>query len=202
MRSWIVCLVSLVALSAATGCGSKLKKDKVRTLQLGQTSEQQVRSMFGKPKVTDARSDGTGVTHLLRYDHVGGAAIAFYRIADVRYLVVDLHNDRLRGYLFASTNGGDSTKINKAAVASVQKGVTTRDDALRLLGEPAGRALPGTVVDDYKDAFGPGVTEIWAWTMVEGANGMMWSSVTVRLLMLKFDASGRVIETASRALKQ
>jgi outer membrane protein assembly factor BamE (lipoprotein component of BamABCDE complex) len=201
MRSAILSITALLLVSASTGCGSGLKSKNVRTLQLGQTTEKQIRGMFGKPKVVDARSDGTGRTLMLRNDHVGGAMIAFYRLADIRYLTVDLLNDRLRGYLFASTAGGDATKINKAALAALQAGMT-RDEVLRLLGEPAGRALPGTILDDYKDAFGPRVAEISAWTMVEGATGVMWGNVTVRLLLVKFDASGRVVETATRAVRQ
>jgi hypothetical protein len=38
--------------------------------------------------------------------------------------------------------------------------------------------------------------------MVEGANAMMWQDVTARLLLVKLDGAGRVVETATRAVQR
>jgi hypothetical protein len=200
VNRFIVMLACAMVLAGATGCGSGLKSKNVRTLQLGQTTEAQVRKMFGKPDMQEDRSDATGTGRIFRYDHVGGAVIALYRVADVRYLAVEVHNGRVRGWLFGSTAPGDSTKIREAAVPQVVKG-QSRDDVARLLGEPAGRALKGCLIVDYKDEFGPAVEEIWAWFGIKGASGAFWSQVKGRLYMVKFDGQGRVVETLNRAMR-
>lgn len=203
MRRAVPSIAFAVLLAWATGCGGPtLTKQNVRTLRLGQTAESQVRATFGKPTLAEERSDGASTGKLLQYRlSDGGVTIIGYRNVDMRLLVAEFFDDRLHAWLYFSTAGEDATKIRASAVPQLFKGRTTRDEALRLLGEPAGRALRGSRVPDYRAEFGPGVEEIWAWTAVDGAHGWAGQAVAARLLLVKFDAAGRVVDTVKRSLK-
>ena len=197
---WCACALVL-ALSA--GCANmKLTSGNTRRLQLGQTTEAQARGVFGKPQKVEERSDAGGASKLIRWLFNSGARSNIgYNMVDLRFLDVDFFNDRARAWLYVSTAPKDSTKIRSSALPLVVKGRTTRDEVLRLLGEPAGRALRGTLIPDYASEFGPGVTEIWQWAAVDGSSGWFVRNYSVRVLLVKFDASGRVVDTITRTIK-
>ena len=199
MRPLIVPLACVLLTACATGCGSRLNTKNVRTFRLGQTTDADLRAAFGKPDVTDERGDATGVSRVMRWRGEPGTP-GFTNLNDVRLLVAETYNGRLRGWIFASTApGGERSRFRESNVPRVVKGQTTREEALRLLGEPAGRALRGSLVPDYRDEFGPGVEEIWAWFSVAGS--VFKNEVNVREVLVKFDASGRVVDLVNRALK-
>ena len=203
MRRAVASLPLAVLLAWATGCGGPtLTKQNVRTLRIGQTTESQVRATFGKPTVAEERSDGASTAKLLQYKlSDGGVTIIGYRSVDMRLLVAEIFDDRLHAWLYFSTAGKDATKIRASAVPQLVKGSTTRDEALRLLGEPAGQARRGTRVPDYHAEFGRGVGEICAWTAIDGAHGWYGQAVAARLLLVKFDAAGRVVDVVNRSMK-
>ena len=200
MRSLIASLACVLVLTVATGCGTRLNKKHVRKFQLGQTPESSLHSAFGKPDVTDDRSDGTGVSRVMKWSGRGPDQL-FFKIPDVRVLIAESHNSRLRAWMYASSApGAEGTKIRKDAVPQIVKGQTTREEVVRLLGEPAGKALRGTLMADYQREFGPGVDQIWGWVNFEGSV-FLGADVTVRILLVKFDASGRVVDTIMRSRK-
>ena len=203
MRCAIWCVVG-VLLAMSTGCAeSKLTRANVRKVQLGQTTEGQLVATFGKPDLSEERSGSAGTSKLMRWRlNSGGDSMFGYRSMDLRYLVADAYNGRVRSWMFVSTAEGDATKIRSSAVPQVVNGQSTRDDVLRLLGEPTGRALRGTLIEDYGVEFTPGVTEIWAWATVDNARGWVGGKdLAVRILLVKFEASGRVVGTITRAIK-
>jgi hypothetical protein len=192
-------VAGFVLLALATGCGSRLNHTNVRTFRLGQTTEGDLRAKFGKPDLTEDRSEGSGTRRVMRWTGDPGTP-TMGSLRDVRFLVAETRNGRMSGWIFASTApGAGRTKFNEANVPKIVKGQTTRDDALRLLGEPAGRALRGTLIPDYKDEFAPGVEEVWAWL---GAKGNFFKNeIAVRELLVKFDGSGRVVDFVNRTLR-
>lgn len=190
----------VLLLAAATGCGSRLNAGNVRLFRLGQTTEADVRAALGKPDVTDERSDGAGVSRVMRWVGEPGTP-TFSAVRDLRVLVAETYNDRLRGWIFASSApGADGSKFRRSNVPRIVKGQTTRDDAVRLLGQPAGRGARGSLIPDYKDEFGPGVEEIWAWVHIDNG-GPFNGEVSVGELLVKFDAAGRVVDLVNRTLK-
>jgi hypothetical protein len=196
-------LLCVVVLASAAGCaGPKLTSRNARRLQLGQTTEPQIRATFGKPGLTDERSDGSGVSRVVEYRLVsGGIDLIGYRDLDLRFLVADVYNGRVRGWMFVSSDKDDPTRIRRSALPQIVSGRTTRDEVLGLLGEPAGRALPGTRIEDFQGEFVPGVQEIWAWTAVFGAHDWYVKPLVARILLVKFDASGRVVQTVTREMQ-
>jgi outer membrane protein assembly factor BamE (lipoprotein component of BamABCDE complex) len=196
-------LVCMVLVACAAGCaGPKLTGHNARRLQLGQTGEPQIRAIFGKPAQTDERSDGSGVSRVVEYRLVeGGIDLIGFRDLEVRFLAADVFNGRLRGWVYVSSDDDAPTRIRRSAVPQIESGRTTRDEVLGLLGEPAGRALPGTRIEDYQGEFGPGVQEIWAWTAVVGAHDWYVKPLVARILLVKFDASGRVVQTVTREMQ-
>ena len=202
MPRFIVTVVAagLLLLLATTGCGSRLNADNLSSFRLGQTTEADVRAAFGKPDMTDERSDGAGVSRVMRWSGEPGTP-TFSAVRDLRILVAETYNDRLRGWIFASSApGADGTKFRRSNVPRIAKGQTTRDEAVRLLGRPAGRASRGSLIPDYKDEFGPGVDEIWAWVHIDNG-GAFNGEIIVGELLVKFDASGRVVDVVNSTLK-
>lgn len=204
MRCAIGWYVLGLLLASSTGCaGSKLTSANARRIQLGQTTESQLIATFGKPDLTEERSGSAGTDKLMRWSLVsGGNRFFVYRSMDLRYLVIDTYNGRVRSWMFVSSADGDSTKIRSSAAPQAVKGQTMREEVLRLLGEPAGRSLRGTRIEEYASEFSPGVTEIWSWAAVDNARGWVaGSDLAIRVLLVKFDASGRVVDTITRAIK-
>lgn len=199
MRRPVLLYTCAMCLAFAAGCGSRLNNTNVRTFRLGQTTESDLRAKFGKPGLTEDRSDAAGTRRVMRWTGDPGTP-TMGSLRDVRFLVAETLNGRLSGWIFASTApGAGRTKFNEANVPQIVKGQTTREDALRLLGEPAGRATRGSLIPDYKDEFGPGVAEVWAWI---GAKGQFFKNeIAVRELLVKFDASGRVVDVVNRTLR-
>lgn len=196
----LVVPLAWVLLACTAGCGSRLNTSNVRGFQLGQTTDQDLRDRFGKPDLTDERRDATGVSRVMKWEGVPGTP-TLGNLRDLRLLYAETYNGRLRGWIFASSApGAERTRFREANVPKVVKGQTTRNEAIRLLGEPVGRALRGCLVPDYVNEFGPGVEEIWAWFGIRG--GTVGSSLTVREFLVKFDGSGRALDVVNRSIRR
>jgi hypothetical protein len=189
--------LAYVLLACAAGCGSRLNAGNVRSFQLGQTTDQDLRARFGKPDMTDERRDATGVSRLMKWEGTPGTP-TLGTLRDLRVLYAETYNGRLRGWIFASSApGAGRTRFRESNIPKVVKGQTTRDEAVRLLGEPVGRALRGCLIPDYQAEFGPGVEEIWAWFAIRGG-----SNLTVREFQVKFDGSGRALDVVNRSISR
>ena len=204
MKRSIVLFASVALLACSGGCRtSKLTSANVRRLQLGQTTAAQALAAFGEPSGVAERSGAEGASKVINWEFSPGPQPKYvYRRFDLRYLAADFYNDRVRAWVYLSTARKDPTSIRSSAVPQVVKGQTTREEVLRLLGEPAGRALRGTTLADYAGEFDAGVTEIWQWGAIDGAAGWTPLRMAVRMLLVKFDGSGRVLGVAQRTVKR
>ena len=199
MSRWALLCTFVICLAFAGGCGSRLTHTNVHTFRLGETTEKDLRDKFGKPDMAEERGDGAGLSRTMRWRGEPGTP-GFGSLNDIRYLVAETYNGRLRAWLFASSApGAGRSKFNEANVSRLVEGQTTREQAAQLLGDPAGKAIRGTLIPDYRNEFGPNIAEIWAWI---GIRGKAFSNeVTLRMHLVKFDTSGRVVESATRTFK-
>ena len=195
LRRACLLFLSLLAVAPSIGCASKLQAANLNQLHVGDTSEAELRQTFGKPDNIDTLSDGSGTSQMLSFHHQGGTGFLVWQAVDARVLIAELQNDRLRGYIFAGTRGDNETKIDPMALQKLQVGVTRRGDVAKLLGEPVGKAVPGTRMENFKGLFTPGVVEVWAWTNVTGSNGIVFQKVRNHSFFVKFDSAGRVAGT-------
>lgn len=184
--------LALLALAACRSSGPRFDAAGARSLAIGVTTSAELRARFGEP---DARRDertpelASIVQHyrFARGDAAGGEA---------RSLAVELVEGRVRGWLFESSFDADSTDFDLEASAALEVGRTTREDALALLGPPAGAmelpsALARALLGERSAA---GAREVLAWRHTRLRRELVLLRSSTRTLALAFDAEGLLVQ--------
>ena len=134
------CLTLALAIVVAGCAGSDFAKQSDDALVLGQTTRQDILQRLGSPYREGTATKNGKQLQTLSY------AFGTTTGAPVREGVVPSRgqgfyflNDKLAGYDFNSSWKDDQTDFNSAKVPEIKKGVSTRDDVLRLIGRPAGK---------------------------------------------------------------
>jgi len=138
MTSRLTARLALALSIAIVGCaGAQPPKDD---LALGRTSRQEILQRLGSPYREDTVTKNGKQLKTMTYAFAttGGTPVragvsatrgqGFYFLADT-----------LAGYDFSSSWNEDHTDLDGAKVPRIKKGVTTRDEVLRLSGRPAGQ---------------------------------------------------------------
>jgi len=187
-----VLLLTLMAACLSSGCatvGKSFNHENVQKLDLGQLKSAEYRSMFGEPRSVNKTSNTNGEYEAVRYIY----AYADLGTATARVLDLEFRNGLLNAYVYVSGFSEDKTTVDRALVNEVKAG-QAKEEVLRKLGKPSGKALSPCLLVDYKDKFKTG-SEIWSWQTVNklatlGSNPTEQTSVYV-----VFDAGGKVVET-------
>jgi len=184
----------LFALFYTGGCasvGQQFDQTKVPGLQIGTMHDTDYRGVFGEPQnvTKESGTDGTFETATYTYAHADLSS------ARARQLILEFRDGVLNGYNYVSSFDEDKTSANSAAAASIQRAASTRDDVLRLMGPPSGKARTPTRMEGFVKADKPGVFEIWVWAAFDvvhtfGDNKAPGSNVIV----VGFDPLGTVGE--------
>lgn len=130
-------LLTLTALLLA-GCagGSHFVRPDEDALVLGKTTEQEIRQRMGEPRRygTTLRNGESMTT--LSY----GYAVAVPYVDDVKTRAMGFYLLRgvLVGYEFTSSFEEDKTRFDDAKIPQIQRGQTTRQEVIALLGQPGG----------------------------------------------------------------
>jgi hypothetical protein len=147
------CLTLAVALVVAGCAGSDFAKQSDDGLVLGQTTRQDILRRLGTPYREGTATKNGKQLKTLSY------AFATTTGAPVRDGVVPTRgqgfyflDDKLAGYDFASSWKEDQTDFNGAKVPEIKKGVSTRDEVLRLIGRPGGKYAYPLIPDQNKQA--------------------------------------------------
>jgi len=182
------------ALLYAGGCarvGQQFDQTKVPGLEIGKMHDTDYRGVFGEPQnvTRESGNDGAFETATYTYAHANLSS------ARARQLILEFRNGVLNGFNYVSSFDEDRTSANGAAAASIQRTVSTKDDVLRLMGPPSGKARTPTHMEGFVRADKPGVFEIWAWVAFDvvhtfGDNKSPGSNVIV----VGFDPLGTVSE--------
>ena len=154
MTSRLTGYLALALSLVAAGCaGSDFAKQSEDALVLGQTTRQDILQRLGTPYREGTATKNGKQLKTLSY------AFATTTGAPVRDGVVPTRgqgfyflDDKLAGYDFASSWRDDQTNFDGAKVPEIKKGVSTRDEVLRLIGRPGGKYAYPLIPDQTRQA--------------------------------------------------
>jgi outer membrane protein assembly factor BamE (lipoprotein component of BamABCDE complex) len=189
-------LVSL--LMGATGCNS-LTIENVRKLQIDHTTDAEIKTLFGDPKTSET-FDTDGAKVAVRYfqyqlaTDVGPVAWLNYYI-----LHIETKDGVAKGYLYVSDEGKNATVFDPSKADQIQYGVTTRQQAIDLLGPPAGMAFKASKLDAIKKIDpASNVASYLMWVNAPPASGIVgFLKVQISVLIVQLDANDKVISKTS-----
>lgn len=192
-----------VLLCLASGCanvGRDFKYQGAGSLELGQTRSSDYQAMFGKPNSVELKSTADGKFELVRYLH----AHANLANARVRLLDLEFRDGVLNSYQRLSTFDQDKTTVLPDNVAQIQRAVSKKDDVLRTLGTPHGKARCPSYHADFKDKCSKG-TELWVWTGMDKVStlGATYGGAKpgIQSIFVVFDKDGVVTAVESSQVK-
>jgi hypothetical protein len=140
MTSRLTACLTLALSIVVAGCaGSSPPKQSENGLVLGETSRQEILQRLGSPyREGSVTKNGKQIKTLTYSFGTGGAPIRA-GVNAARGQGFYFLNDKLAGYDFASSWKEDQTDFDGAKVSGIKKGVSTRDDVVRLIGRPGGK---------------------------------------------------------------
>lgn len=134
----IAAITTLVALS---GCASNFVRPAADSLTLGKSNSADIIKLAGKPTAQNDNVKLNGETvKSLNYYYNDGAKF-WGLIIPERWLSYTLFNDTMVGQEFNSTMDGENTEFDVKKITSIQKGKSTADDVIALMGKPSGEVI-------------------------------------------------------------
>lgn len=140
MTSRLMASLTLALSIVVAGCaGANVSKEPENGLVLGQTSRQQILQRLGSPYREGTVTKNGKQLKTLTYSFGSGVAPIRTGVNAARGQGFYFLDDKLAGYDFASSWKEDQTDFDGAKVPGIKKGISTREDVVRLLGRPGGK---------------------------------------------------------------
>ena len=154
-----VALAAAVLMLGACTAGRDFPKPTPDQVVLGQTMRSEILAKYGPPRsqkenILSSAATPAGVRTPFDADVVAGRYnLIVYAFADAlagrteggsvpaRSVAFQFLDDRLIAYQFVSTFGEDSTNFDETKISALEKGKTTKNDIVALLGEPGGHSI-------------------------------------------------------------
>jgi len=147
------CLTLGVALVVAGCAGSDFAKQSDDALVLGQTSRRDILQRLGTPyREGTVTKNGKQLKTLTYNFATTGGTPAREGVTPTRGQGFYFLDDKLAGYDFNSSWKEDQSDFNGAKVLEIKKGVSTRNEVLRLIGRPGGKYAYPLIPDQNKQA--------------------------------------------------
>jgi outer membrane protein assembly factor BamE (lipoprotein component of BamABCDE complex) len=172
-----------------SGCaGTNFVRPDPSAFTPGQTTQQDVLKAMGKPyrTGTSTKNGKTYQTASYAYAHVGSKAL-YEGVTPARGLGFYYLDGVLIGKEFSSSFRDDATDFDESKVAQIEKGRTTRDDVVRLLG-PAGGEYIHPIIKNPRDR-----ALVYLYSQTRG--GPFNLRFYQKLLIVSYDESGVVTES-------
>lgn len=182
-----VALAFVVALVSACATARIYTHPWTRGLELGATTEGEIRERFGEPKATQniRAHDGRSVS-ILQYSEVQ----LLPEVAHARAVLYSFHDGRLVGYAYSSSFGADNTDFDDSVADRLVKGQTSEELVLKLLGRPTGRSIYPLVKDPSLRAV------IYNYARTDRSGRSL--SQHTKTLVVTFDRRGVVVDVSLR----
>lgn len=176
-----------VVLAGACLLGADFGRPDPASFTLGQTTEQEIRTRFGRPTGQTSARVGDKVVTTLRYAYAEARSVA----VPVRIMAYAFHEGRLVGFDYMSSFAADQTLFDELAARRITRGVSTRAEVLALLGKPAGQFIyPSSFVGT------PGHhADIYSHSRSEKLPSGVTLETTTKVLTVTFDEHDVVAET-------
>jgi hypothetical protein len=188
MMKLVPLLVCLSAILFLLGCsaGRPFQNPDHGSMALGQTTEEQVVGLFGKPLREFAVTTNGEDMKMLQYYYVPGHRNPVTGISPVTTMFVYLWKDKLVRYEYTSTASETNTDFDTELVKKITKGSTTCSQVVELIGQPGGYAIF------------PGIPEHDVTAMVyfcEITTGLAFNAkIHRKILVLPFDKNGVILD--------
>lgn len=185
---WIRMFALIAAFAALGGCATNFVRPASESLTLGKSSSADIIKLAGKPtsRNDNATLNGEKI-QVLTYYYNDGAKF-WGLIIPQRTLTYTLFNDTLVGDEFNSTMDGEKTEFDTDKIGSIQKGKTTREEVIALMGKPSGEVIYPVI----KDKNGTGL--VYAYTYARFAG--ILTAYHSYLLVVTVDDKGVVTEVS------
>lgn len=181
----VAVVASLVVLS---GCATNFVRPASEKLTLGKSTSADISGLVGSPTAQDGEVVMNGEkAKVLTYYYNDGAKF-WGLIIPQRTLTYTIFNDTMVGEVFNSTMEGESTEFEGKKASSIQKGISTRDDVIALLGKPSGEVLYPVI----KDKNGRGLVYAYSYARFAG----MLTSYNNYLLVVSLDDKNIVTDVS------
>lgn len=136
------------------GCaGTNFVRVTDDTLVPGQTSYEQIKTRLGVPyrEGITIKNEKQMTTASYAYASAGGSPVT-EGVTPARSQGFYFWEKTLVGYEFTSSWKEDSTDFDSSKVTQIQKGVSTRNDVVRLLGAPGGKYIYPMIPSNEEEA--------------------------------------------------
>jgi hypothetical protein len=132
----LLALAGLALLAGACAAEKELKRPEPGTLQLGKTTEAEIRSRFGEPRGVGTRLINDWPIRTYSYSHADSPVDV--QVVPVRVMVFMFANGVLVGYHYLSSFAGDTTDFDETKAGRIQRRQTTAKQVVELMGLPGG----------------------------------------------------------------
>ena len=147
------CLTVVLAMVIAGCVGSNFAKQSEDALVLGQTRRQDILQRLGSPyrEGTVTRNGKQLKTLTYNFAMTDGTP-AREGVTPTRGQGFYFLDDKLAGYDFASSWKEDQSNFDGTKVPEIKKGVSSRDDVIRLIGRPGGKYAYPLIAEQNREA--------------------------------------------------
>ena len=156
------------------GCmtfGKPFKSKNISLLELGKIKNSEYKTIFGNPDKLSVEKNIEGNYEKAFYYH-GGMTAGFDILSRMLYL--EFKDGILNGYYYISEFKNDKSGFNPTNVTNIEINKSTKSDALKILGNPTGKAKCPTTLYSSKEKCEPG-DEIWSWGRLENGKHAIFS---------------------------
>ena len=154
MTSRLTAYLAVALALIVAGCaGSNFTKQPDDALVLGQTSRQDILQRLGSPyREGTVTKNGKQVKTMTYAFATTGGTPARDGVTPARGQGFYFLDDKLAGYDFTSSWKEDQSNFDGAKVPAIKKGVSTRDDVVRLVGAPRGKYAYPLIAEQNRQA--------------------------------------------------
>lgn len=180
----VLVLAGVVLLVAACSTPKGLTRPDPGTLQLGQSSEEDIRARFGKPQGVTTRLVRDRTVTNLSYSYAESVPDVIK--VPARVMVFSFVDGVLVGHQYLSSFSDDTTDFDEAHVGEITRGRTTAKQVVDLIGRPGGEFIyPLAKAED-----GRAYVYNYSLTGKDAASGKL--TTRSKTLIVNFDTAGVV----------
>jgi len=184
----LVCGLPLF-LCSCVSIGNNFNYKNTSALKLNELTLAEATNLFNKPYqvVTKTTSDGNFIINY--YPH---AVVGPFGSVQSRILMLEFRNQKLNSYEYLSSFDEDKTTVDTSKVQALKDEKADQAQVIAAMGNPEGKALCPSVVEDFKDKCKNG-GEIWYWGSLRKDGGDLQEAFVI------FGANNRVVDVETDA---
>lgn len=178
----------MLCIGCATG-GKNFDSSSRSQLVTGKTTQTEAEQLLGKPlkSNTVTNADGTFQISIYAYSSVNLAS------GSVRALFLEFNKNLLNAYSYNSGFPDDSTAFNYDAYSQITKGVSNKNDVIKILSTPSGKALCPSSLAKCKGKSENSI-EAWLWAYTSNVKGLDSKTIKTKRVTVLFDRNGIVTD--------